>query len=200
MKQKFDMVYQFKITLLEISPPIWRRVQVPDSYTFWDLHVSIQDAMGWLDCHLHQFELINPNTGKESFIGIPSDTYEYENREGLPEKKHKITKWFSMEYKKALYEYDFGDNWEHSVELEKILPRDKNVNYPICVSGERACPPEDCGSAPGYERLCEIMKDKDDEEYEEMVGWLSGEYDPEHFNIDEIIFDDPAVRFKTAFS
>lgn len=63
MPKKPTMIYQFKITLAGVKPPIWRRIQVPESYTFWDLHVAIQDAMGWLDCHLHQFEVINPKYG-----------------------------------------------------------------------------------------------------------------------------------------
>jgi len=197
MKKKFNKVYQFKITLRGIRPPIWRRILVPGTYTFWDLHVAIQSAMGWLDCHLHQFEIVNPSLFGISTIGMPAE--EYEDMEILPGWKHKITKWFSMENKKAYYVYDFGDYWEHTVELEKILPRDQNVDYPICIKGKRACPPEDCGSVPGYEQLCELMKNKDDEEYEEMVEWLGEEYDPEHFNPEDVRFEDPGERFKTAF-
>ena len=199
MYKKFNKVFQFKIALNGITPPIWRRIQVPEVYTFWDLHVAIQDAMGWLDCHLHRFELVNPSTGGKSELGIPHDEYVDDDIYCLPGWKHKIAKWFSIENRLAVYVYDFGDCWEHTIELEKILPRDKNVNYPICKDGKRACPPEDCGSIPGYERLCEIMNDKDDEEYQEMIEWLGKEYDPEHFYVEEVSFDDPSERFKTAF-
>lgn len=199
MKKRFNKVYQFKITLMEIKPPIWRRIQVPESYSFWDLHVAIQDSLGWLDYHLHQFELLNPLTGEQSIIGIP-DEDGFDDYKILPGWKCKIKKWFSMENRKAKYTYDFGDNWQHSVKLEKILPRDKDVDYPICIGGKRACPPEDCGSTEGYERLCEIMKDKNDEEYEEMVTWVGKVYDPEHFDVNEVHFDDPDERFKIAFS
>ena len=199
MKKRFNKVYQFKITLMEIKPPVWRRIQVPETYSFWDLHVAIQDAMGWFDCHLHQFEMVNPSVFEVSTIGIPDDEFVYDGMKTLPGWKYKISKWFSMENRKAKYMYDFGDDWKHSVVLEKILPRDKNVQYPICISGKRACPPEDCGSTEGYLRLCEIMKDKDDEEYEEMVTWVGKVYDPEDFNEKEICFDDPDERFKLTF-
>ena len=71
MRKRFNKVYQFKISLKGIRPPIWRRIQVPETYTFWDLHVAIQDSMGWLDCHLHEFEIIDPSTGMKVEIGIP---------------------------------------------------------------------------------------------------------------------------------
>jgi hypothetical protein len=76
MKSKYDRVYQFKITLKNISPPIWRRIQVPESYSFWDLHVAIQDVMVWLDYHLHEFEIGNPSTGVEVEIGIPDEGFD----------------------------------------------------------------------------------------------------------------------------
>ena len=73
MKKKYNQVYQFKITLKGTKPPIWRRILVPETYTFWDLHVAIQDAMGWDDYHLHEFTLLSPKTGRKVKIGIPSD-------------------------------------------------------------------------------------------------------------------------------
>lgn len=184
---------------MEIEPAIWRRIQVPGSYSFWDLHVAIQDVMGWKDCHLHQFEMLDPSDFDISTIGIPDEEDFYEMKT-LPGWKQKIVQWFSLENKKAKYVYDFGDDWQHKVELEEILDRDRKVVYPICIEGERACPPEDCGGIEGYERLCQIMKDKDDEEYDEMLTWLGGVYDPAHFDVKEVCFDDPNERFKIAFS
>lgn len=197
MKKKYNNVYQFKITLKDIAPPIFRVIQVPEIYTFWDLHVAIQDSMGWFDSHLHSFNMKNPKTKEKAEIGIPDEEFEY--RDVLPEWIQKISKWFTVENKIADYTYDFGDNWEHIIKLEKIVPREKGIKYPRCIYGERACPPEDCGSTPGYENILEIIKDKNHEEYESMMEWLGGEYDPEYFDIKEIEFDDPPKRWKMAF-
>ena len=196
MKKKFDQVYQFKITLRDIKPPIWRRIQVPETYTFWDLHVAIQDAMGWSDYHLHEFEMVGPSAGLKVNIGIPDEDF---GREILPGWKQKIADYFSVENRSADYTYDFGDNWEHIIKLEKILPRDENVDYPKCIAGKRACPPEDCGGVWGYENFLEIINDPDNEEYEDMIEWVGGEFDPEHFDVKEVSFDDPDKRRKIAF-
>jgi len=193
MKKKFNLVYQFKITLKGIKPPIWRRIQIPETYTFWALHVAIQDAMGWGDYHLHEFEVVYPSTGLKVNIGIPDEEF---GREILPGWKHKITDYFSMENQSANYVYDFGDNWEHKIQLEKILPRDENIQYPVCTAGKRACPPEDCGGVWGYEEFLEAIRDPQHEQHEEMLEWIGGKFDPEHFYPEEVIFEDPDERLK----
>jgi len=193
MKKKFDQVYQFKITLQGIKPPIWRRIQVPQTYTFYDLHVAIQDVMIWSDYHLHEFEIMDPSTGSKVVIGLPDDEF---GREILVGRNQKIAKYFSMENRYADYVYDFGDFWQHRIQLEKILPREENVDYPKCIKGKRACPPEDVGGIGGYENFLEIIKNPDHEEYEEMLEWAGGEFDPEQFDCEEIIFIDPAKRLK----
>ncbi len=195
MKKKFNQVYQFKIALDDIRPPIWRRIQVPETYSFWDLHVAIQDAMGWLDYHLHEFAIIDPATGSEVDIGFPDDDF---GKKVLKGWNQKIARYFSMENPSADYIYDFGDYWIHSLKLEKILPREKNVDYPICVKGKRAVPHEDCGGVSGYENILEIIKNPGHEEYEETMVWLGEEFDPEHFDPKEVNFDDPAARLKMA--
>ncbi|MFQ5887635.1 MAG: plasmid pRiA4b ORF-3 family protein [Candidatus Hydrothermarchaeales archaeon] len=196
MKRKFNRVYQFKITLKRIRPPICRQIQVPETYTFWDLHVAIQDAMGWVDYHLHEFEIVDPSTGLMVDIGPPDDEGFHEV---LPGWKQKIADYFSMKNRSADYVYDFGDNWEHKIQLEKILPREKNINYPICIKGKRACPPEDCGGVWGYDELLEIIGNPDNEQYKEMMEWVGGEFDPEEFDPKEVSFDDPDKRHKNAF-
>lgn len=196
-KSEYKQVYQFKITLRESLPPIWRRVQVPETYSFWDLHVAIADAMGWLDYHLHEFEMPDPKTGKAIRIGIPDDEFD-EDREILPDRKQKISRYFSIGNRFARYEYDFGDGWEHDIKLEDILPREEGVDYPVCVSGNRACPPEDCGGIWGYAHLLEVLSDPEDEEHHEMLEWVGGAFDPEHFDPAEIWFDDPDKRWKLA--
>ena len=193
-KSKYSNIYQFKISLKGVEKPIWRRIQVPENYTFWDLHVAIQDSMGWVDYHLHSFTLKNPVTGEKEEIGIPSDDF-FDEMPMLPGWKEKISKWFSTN-KKAGYVYDFGDGWSHEVKLEKILPREEKVKYPRCIEGERACPPEDCGGIGGYDNLLEIISNPAHEEYEEMMEWLGGRYDPEAFYPAQVKFDNPKERLK----
>jgi hypothetical protein len=190
MKTNFNQIYQFKISLNGSKTPIWRRIQVPETYSFWDLHVAIQDAMGWDDYHLHEFEMINPVTDVEVVIGIPNKDDSF-FREVLPGWEQKIAEYFTTENPSALYTYDFGDDWVHNIKLEKILPREKNIDYPVCIKGKRACPPEDCGGIWGYEELLEIIHEPKHEEYEEMLEWVGEEFDPEHFDVKEICFNDP---------
>ncbi len=197
MKKKYDQVYQFKINLKGIKPPIWRRIQVPETYTFWDLHVAIQDAMGWEDYHLHEFNFTLPLTKIKVCIGIPMEDDLEETM--LPGWEIKISDFFSLQNPTGDYCYDFGDGWQHSVTLEKILPREAGVIYPRCIDGKRACPPEDCGGIGGYAEFLEAIKDPTHELHEDMLDWIGGEFDPEDFDASEVKFDDPAKRFKIAF-
>lgn len=178
MKKNFRYVYQFRIDLADIRPPIWRRIQVPETYTFYDLHVAIQNAMDWCGGHLHGFYVTNPFTGRKDDLETP-------------EEETSISDWLNPANPRANYVYDFGDYWDHKIQLEKILPREDDVNYPVCIKGKRASPPEDCGSVPGYYKLLKIIKDPDHEEYKEMIEWLGGEFDPEHFDPHEVVFEDP---------
>lgn len=194
----YIQVFQFKVGLKGIRPPIWRRIQVPANYTFWDLHVAIQDAMGWFDAHPHEFNVRNPSSGQEERIGIPLEDFEF-GEEVIPGWRRNISQYFSLEYPKASYIYDFGDDWEHTLTLEDILPRQKGRGYPLCVKGKRACPPEDCGGVWGYQDLLEIMVDPEHEEYDEMTEWVGPEFDPEAFDAKSVEFDDPRERWKWAF-
>ena len=199
MKKKYDQVYQFKITLKGTKPPIWRRILVPETYTFWDLHVAIQDAMGWDDYHLHEFTLLSPKTGRKVKIGIPSDEDADFGWEVLAEWNQKIAHYFSSENSKADYVYDFGDGWEHSIKLEKILPRETGVAYPRCIDGRGACPPEDCGGADGYQELLEAFNSPDPEQHQDAVIWLGEDFDPHYFEPNDVEFEDSDQRFKIAF-
>ena len=199
MKKKYNQVYQFKITLKGTKPPIWRRILVPETYTFWDLHVAIQDAMGWDDYHLHEFTLLSPKTGRKVKIGIPSDEDVDYGWEVLAEWNQKIAHYFSSENSKADYVYDFGDGWEHSIKLEKILPRETGVAYPRCIDGRGACPPEDCGGIGGYAEFLEAIGDPANELHEDMLDWVGGSFDPDDFDPNDVEFEDPDSRFKLAF-
>jgi hypothetical protein len=85
-----------------------------------------------------------------------------------------------------IYEYDFGDGWEHEILLEKVLRPDPAVQYPRCLGGARACPPEDCGGAGGYADFLQAISDPDHEEHDEYLDWIGGEFDPEEFELDEV--------------
>ncbi|WP_035570993.1 plasmid pRiA4b ORF-3 family protein, partial [Halonatronum saccharophilum] len=156
-----------------------------DDYTFWDLHVAIQDAMGWLDYHLHEFRV----KGRE--IGIPHQDFANNILTGWEEK---IGDYLSMKNKMIDYNYDFGDCWEHTVELEGIYPAKEELDYPRCLAGERACPPEDCGGVSGYYDMLDILNDPEDTEHEHILEWLGGEYNPEDFEASEVKFHNPQER------
>ncbi|OGC94697.1 MAG: hypothetical protein A2W25_15890 [candidate division Zixibacteria bacterium RBG_16_53_22] len=183
MKKDFTQVYQFKISLLNIKPLIWRRIQVPENYTFWDLHVAIQNAMGWVGYHLHQFTLLDPLTKDRIFVADPDEEFTSDLMV-IPERNTPVIKWFSAGRKSATYEYDFGDGWEHKITFEKILPREKGLKYPRCIAGARACPPEDCGGPWNYQDICAGKSETTLADY--------NDFDPEHFDVTEIEFDDPA--------
>jgi hypothetical protein len=192
-------VYQFKLALVGVEPPIWRRIQVPDTYSFWDLHVALQDSMGWLDYHLHVFRVAGSAPGEVEQIGIPdADPFEGD-KPTLPGWEIPITRHFTRPGTVVPYEYDFGDGWEHELTLEAILPRQVGQKYPFCVDGARACPPEDCGGVYGYENVLTVIQNPTHEEHESMLEWLGGRFDPDRFDPKRVKFDDPARRYKLAF-
>lgn len=190
MKASFQNVYQFKITLKNSKPPIWRRIQVPESYSFWDLHTAIQDAMGWEDCHLHEFIFPYFRAPDSVIIGLP------EGNEYLHGSKIKINKYFKQEKDKADYWYDFGDDWFHLVVLEKILPKDPKQEYPVCLAGKMACPPEDCGGIGGFYALLEVLNDPKHPDYEDTLDWIGEGFDPNEFDPREVYFEDPKERWE----
>jgi len=193
-------VYQFKVRLGGVEPPIWRRIQVPETYSFWDLHVALQDSMGWLDYHLHLFRVTKPVTGEVAQVGIPDDDAFEGDEATLPGWEIPITSYFPSPGIVAHYDYDFGDGWEHELTLEAILPRQAGKKYPLCLSGARACPPEDCGGVGGYEDLLAVIQSPSHEEYETTLEWLGGRFDPEKFDPKRVKFDDPARRYDLAFA
>jgi hypothetical protein len=199
MTKKPLHVYQFKISLLEIKPLIWRRIQVVETYTFWDLHVAIQDAMGWQDYHLHEFNIIDPSTNTNAVIGIPDEDDSFYDRVVLPGWEQHIRDFFSMNNPKAKYEYDFGDGWEHDIILEAILPKDLQSKYPQCLGGARSCPPEDCGGYSGYAQLLNILKKPRHPEFEETKTWVGDHFQSENFDATQVRFDSPTKRWKLAF-
>ena len=195
---KKDFVLQLRVTLRGIEPEVWRQLVVPATYSFWDLHVAIQDAMGWLDYHLHAFRIQNPETGAVNQIGIPDDSFE-DDEPFLPGWDIPIVHYFKESGHRADYEYDFGDGWEHEIVLEEITSRIPHKRYPLCLDGARACPPEDCGGVCGYEEMLAALGDPSHEEHQSMVEWVGGKYDPVTFFPKKVRFDDPKERWRNAF-
>lgn len=198
-RKKFETVYQFKISLQDIKPTIWRQIQVPDRYSFWDLHCANTDCLGWLDYHLHQFKIIWPESGETDIIGIPDDDRFEDDPEILPGWNLSIAEYFSMENASCTYEYDFGDGWKHTVTLEAILPREEGIVYPRCVDGGNACPPEDVGGPWGYEDFLKTISRLNAARRDELLQWCGGWFDPEWFDLDVIRFGNPQSRWRVAF-
>ncbi len=192
-------VYQFRISLIGSRPEVWRRIIVPSGYSFWDLHVAIQDSMGWFDCHLHAFRMRSTEPGSTNPIGIPDDDPFEGDQEFLAGWEIPIVDYFRKAGDAADYEYDFGDGWEHEVVLEEIAVRPAKTRFPVCIAGAGACPPEDCGGVSGYERFLEILGDPEHEEHEEMKAWAGGHHDPAAFEPKKVKFDNPCRRWKRAF-
>jgi hypothetical protein len=174
-------IYQLKVTLRYTKPPIWRRLLVPASLTLEVMHDVLQLAMGWYDCHLHEFHIGQKRFGEPD----PED-----GLMGLPPVSNERNAFLFMVLgkarAKAIYIYDFGDGWEHVIVVEKVLPPEPGAPYPICIGGKRQCPPEDCGGIPGYYNLLEAIRNPTHKEHEEMLDWLGGHYDPEAFSVEDI--------------
>jgi hypothetical protein len=175
-KKAPGVVYQLKITLRHIRPPVWRRLQVPDC-TLAQLHDVIQTCMGWDGYHLHAFEV-----GGEEF-GPPDPTGMLESGD---ERQVKLSQIVDQGFKKFTYTYDFGDSWEHVIEVEKTVPAEAGARYPRCIAGKRACPPEDCGGPWGYADFLEKIQNANHPEHEDMLEWAGGEFDPEAFDLEAI--------------
>ncbi|HMO86679.1 MAG TPA: plasmid pRiA4b ORF-3 family protein [Lacipirellulaceae bacterium] len=174
-------VYQFKVTLLETRPPIWRRILVPDG-TLDALHEQIQTAMGWTNSHLHLFEIRGRIFGDPELLDNGLGDIEFVD--SLPTRLSDLVGG-RRRLKKFKYNYDFGDGWEHVVELEGEVAAEPGQKYPCCLDGRRACPPEDVGGVWGYLEFLEAIGDPQHEEHESYREWIGGEFDPEAFSAAE---------------
>lgn len=168
------LIYQLHISLNNHTPKIWRRVQVKSDVLLSDLHKIIQTTMGWTNSHLHQF-IINGEFYTDPSEGDEMESIDYH---GI-----KLSTMLQIKKESILYEYDFGDDWEHTILLEDILPKDVNTKYPICLDGKMKCPPEDCGGVWGFSEMLKILKKTKHEEYQSFIDWLGGGFDPKEFDL-----------------
>ena len=175
-------IYHLKVSLEGIEPTIWRRLHVPGDANLGWLHAVIQVAMGWTNSHLHQFVV-----GKRLYSDPSFEIDEFEDGPRVLDENATTISEIARRVKSAfVYEYDFGDSWDHRITVEKILgPDPAAVGLAKCLDGERVCPPEDCGGVPGYADLLEIIMDPKHEEYESTMEWLGGGFDPEAFDRDK---------------
>jgi len=171
-----NQIYQVQIALKGIKPKIWRRVLVNSDILLVDFHRIIQTTMGWTNSHLHMF-----SDGTENY-----SPGEFEVENAKDSRIVRLEEILQGEKSTINYEYDFGDGWEHSIILEKIIPSNSQIQVPKCIEGERNCPPEGCGGIHGYEIMLEVLKQPDHEEYESYIEWMGGVYDPEYFNKDKV--------------
>jgi len=170
-------VYQLKATLKQSKPPIWRRFQVRGSITLAKLHQVLQVVMGWTNSHLHQFTVGGVH------YGVPDPQWDLGMQS---EQRVQLAQVLPQVKSRLVYKYDFGDSWAHELVVEKILPPEPGVRYPVCLKGKRACPPEDVGGVWGYSGFLEAMRDPKHPDHRMMRDWVGGSFDPEAFDLQTV--------------
>lgn len=170
-------VCQLRVTLRDVEPLIWRVIQVTGNTTIYKLHLIVQAVMGWDNYHLFMFTIDGIEYGEPS----PDDF-----RPVKSARRAKLFQVIRQARQRFLYEYDFGDGWGHDIKVEKVLDPTADTRYPICLAGQRACPPEDCGGPWGYEELLSVIRNPKHEEHESTMEWLGGEFDPEEFDLEGV--------------
>ncbi len=171
--------YQVQIALRNFKPKIWRRLIVDPETSLEDFHRIIQTAMGWTNSHLHQF------FKNKKFYSLPRED-DWDDSYSIDYRPLKIKDLLIREKDRMVYEYDFGDGWEHDIILEKQVSLDNDLIYPICIKAVLACPPEDCGGVWGYSNLLTILGDPKHQEHEEMKEWIGEYFDPDFVDLEEI--------------
>jgi hypothetical protein len=166
-------VHELRVTLLDVSPPVWRRLRVPSALPLSTLHTVLQVAFGWEDRHLHEWQV-----GGVTF-GSP---LEEDWGEGLADESKAVLGELAGPDSILRYLYDFGDGWEHLVEVLAVERYDARVPPLAVLGGARSGPPEDCGGPPGYEHLLDALGDPADPEHHDMVEWVGDRFDPEDFD------------------
>jgi hypothetical protein len=175
-----ETIVTLRITLLRAKPPIWRRLEVPASCNLGELHITLNATMGWLDSHLHMFDVDGREYSiSDNDIWVDADT-------PLPEESVTLARLVRDGVKRFGYWYDFGESGRHDVAIERTGPPEDGVFYPRCVAGRRACPPEDCGGVWGFAEFQEVMADPRHPGYHELKEWYGGEFDPAAFSAEEV--------------
>src|SRR5262245_56149608 len=167
-------IFQLKIALAGIRPPVWRRVLVPGEMTLADLHDVVQVAMGWTDTHLHEFEI------GDARYGAPDPDWD---RDDVKDDARAKLFRLAAAGSRFRYTYDFGDDWRHDITVEKVLTPEAGTRYPTCSAGRRACPPEDVGGPWGYPEFLAAVDDPSHPDHNHWAEWIGGSFDPERFDV-----------------
>lgn len=185
--EPIEGIMQLKITLNGAKPSIWRRILVDPNMTFDELHNVIQVSMGWTNSHLYNFNY------KNIYIEPENDEFDFGSPFGKETLDAEITiigDLLSYEGESCIYTYDFGDNWEHTIKVEKIISDETSENdeffVPRCIKAKRACPPEDCGGIPGLAELEKVLAGPKTEEQDSLKIWVGESYDSEKVDLDDI--------------
>ncbi len=171
-KSKSPKVYEFTVSLEGITPVVWRKFLIHEFIELSELHMLIQMTMGWEAKHLYMFEI----------NGLSYSDLETAEEQDVNDAEGTLLCDVIGSSKEFSYTYDFGDDWRHKVEVTAELEHDPRINYPICIGGENACPPEDCGGIHGFHKLKKVLRGKDSEEKDNIIEWLGGFYDPTSFD------------------
>jgi hypothetical protein len=169
-------VFGLRIALLDVQPEVWRSVLVPGSVRLSKLHLIFQEVMGWTDSHLHAFRM------EDELYGMQFDDYPEDE---LDEKKFALADVVELD-DAFVYEYDFGDSWEHEVIVERASRVRPALKFAVCLDGANACPPEDVGGTGGYEELREVLADPTHEDYKHFTSWAGRGFDPKKFDLAQV--------------
>lgn len=167
-------IFQLKIQLAHIRPPVWRRMLVPGEIDLGELHEVIQTALGWTNSHLHEFEIGGAR------YGTPDPDW---GRDDVQDEARVKLFRLAGEGSRLGYTYDFGDDWEHQLTIEKVLDPKPGTRYPSCTAGRRACPPEDVGGPWGYDDFLNALADPNHEDHDDRAEWIGGSFDPDAFDV-----------------
>ncbi|HLI00838.1 MAG TPA: plasmid pRiA4b ORF-3 family protein [Acidimicrobiales bacterium] len=170
-------VHELRVTLLDVSPPVWRLVRVPSALPLSTVHAILQIALGWEDRHLHEWRV-----GDVTY-GLPDEDSWGEE---LADESAALLADVAPPDSVLHYDYDFGDGWEHLVEVAAVRPYNANVPPVACIAGERACPPEDCGGPRGYERLVDALRDPEDPDHDAVLEEVGDRWDPDEFDVSSV--------------
>lgn len=176
---KPDDIFQLYVTLMGVEPAIWRRLLVAQDVTLPRFHAILQDAMGWTNSHLHAFKV-----GDVEFAEPDPD---FGHVQPISHRRIRLNQILNHPGSTCVYEYDFGDGWEHLIKLEQEVPADEvTTQVPCCLDGERACPPEDVGGTGGFADFLVALQDPGHPEHDQNRAWVGPHYDPEAFDPNDV--------------